>query len=117
MYIHHLTVPGLQVLSYASLKPTGTHVQYMCILIRDDIDVHEDSVKSPTFIRRIWRPSPEETDRPSWTDEQLRYTIMSRETAVRYVAHLSRKPFNMLVVSKIVLSLNLSFLIHHRQTI
>ena len=89
MYIHHLTVPGLQVLSYTSLKPTETHVQYMRILIRDDIDVHEDSVKSPTFIRRIWRPSPEETACPSWTDEQLRYTIMSRETAVRYVAHLS----------------------------
>ena len=62
MYIHHLTVLGLQVLSYASLKPTGTHVQYMCILIHNNIDVHEDSVKSPTFIQQIWRPSPEETD-------------------------------------------------------
>jgi hypothetical protein len=99
MHHHGLTI--ITKLSYM-LKPTGTHVQYMCILIRDDIDVHNDNVESPTFIRRIWRPSPEDTNPPSWTDEQLRYTIMSRETAVRYVAHLSRKPFNMLVVSRIV---------------
>ncbi|KAJ6451831.1 hypothetical protein C8R47DRAFT_1169716 [Mycena vitilis] len=70
IYINRLTTR--QVLlenTYKCHKRTGTHYQYTRIFVRSRTDLDDEFLKSPRFVRRIWRVDSD-VPRPKWIDHE-----------------------------------------------
>ncbi|KAF7336168.1 hypothetical protein MVEN_02164200 [Mycena venus] len=95
--------------TYKCHKRTGTHYQYTRLHIRARHNLKKEFLKSPRFIRRVWR-TDSDIPRPKWIDHEnytpfaiSTYTIHALETEVRlcqeYYADL---PHNRAVANKLL---------------
>ncbi|RDB18276.1 hypothetical protein Hypma_000640 [Hypsizygus marmoreus] len=83
---------------------TGVHAQCMQIWVRHDIGIPDEFLKTPVMFRKMWRGAIEDPDsEPMWISKDVIWRIMARESAVRRVAHLARKPFNAVVSNDLLM--------------
>jgi len=86
------------------IKATGVHIKFLRVWVHVDAPVPVGFQISPLLIRQQWRPN-ELGDPPawvSWREKKFYHRIVSRQSAVRALAHLSRKEVNAAVSNDIV---------------
>ncbi|RDB29652.1 hypothetical protein Hypma_014983 [Hypsizygus marmoreus] len=84
-----------------AILATGGYAQVMKIWVRDDIGISTEFQSSPVMFNKIWRGEVDGPE-PIWTSQDVAWSVAARESAVRRVAHLARKPFNALMSNEML---------------